>query len=284
MPLSHVGWLRVAACSLFSALLCTVIQADSFVYSNFSSTAGLNLVASATQIGNEVRLSAAVPNTVGSLWNTTKRSVENGFETMFTFRVTGMSGNLDFTGQPGGDGLAFLVQNTSSGAFGVAGSYMGYEVANSIAVELDTWQNPNFLALEPSNNHVGVQSNGTGMNGPGAGQFLGAAAVTPNMSDGAVHTGMVRYVPNSLTVFIDNMVTPVLTVPVNLSTLLSLDSGKAFVGFTGGGASAYENHDLLSWKFASIPEPSSLAIAALAAIAIALRRRTYRIPSCGGQN
>ena len=73
------------------------------------------------------------------------------------------------TGQPGGDGFAFVIQNTSSTALGLTNSYMGYEISNSLAAEFDTWRNSNFLGLEPSNNHVGVQSAGTGVNNPFAG-------------------------------------------------------------------------------------------------------------------
>jgi hypothetical protein len=78
------------------------------------------------------------------------------------------------------------------------------------------------------------------------------------MSDTNVHTAMVRYVPNSLQVFVDDMVTPVLSVAVDLGNLLSLDSGSAYIGLTGGGANAYENHFVLNWKFRSIPEPASI--------------------------
>jgi hypothetical protein len=273
MRLSPVGSLPLAFFVLFIGLMAASLDAQTFNYPNFSSTAGLSLAASASPTGSEIRVSPSLPSTVGSVWYATKQRVEDGFETMFEFRITQPAGVTDVTGNPGGDGMAFVVQNTSNTASGIAGSYMGYEIANSIAVELDTWQNFNFIAQEPSNNHAGVQSAGTGVNSPFAGQYMGAAPVIPNMSDGAVHAGMVRYTPGLLSIFVDNMVVPVLAVPVNLSTLLNLDSGTAFVGFTAGGADAYENHDLLSWKFRSIPEPGTLVLALLAGAFLVMRRR-----------
>jgi hypothetical protein len=266
-------------CVRVAAFVCVLIAwlgasaHAGFTYSNFSSTSGSNLVASATQVGNEVRLSPASPSTVGSLWFATKQDVQKGFVSTFTFRITGMGGATDANGMNGGDGFAFVVQNTSNTAFGIAGSYMGYEIANSVAAEFDTWRNGNFVALEPSSNHVGVQSAGTGTNSPFASHYKGAAAVGPNMSNGALHTGRVFYQSNSMSIFVDNMVTPALTIPINLSTLLSLDSGKAFVGFTAGGAGTFENHFLSSWDFQSLAEPSS-AITLLVSLMLIGRRRS----------
>jgi hypothetical protein len=270
------GWwyaaLSLALCPAWSD------SALAFNYANFSSTAGLNVVSSAAQSSNDIRLSPSSPSTAGAIWFGTKQSVENGFDTTFDFRITGVSGTTDFNGQPGGDGIAFVVQNASATALGLTNSYMGYEIANSLAAEFDVFRNGNFLSQEPSGNHVGVQSNGTAVNDPFAGAYLGAAAVVPDMSNGSVHTGRVLYVPGSLKMFVDDLVNPELTISVNLSTLLSLDSGTAYVGFTAGGAAAYENHDLLNWNFTSVPEPTSLVTLLIGTLFVGARRRIYPRP------
>jgi hypothetical protein len=50
-------------------------------------------------------------------------------------------------------------------------------------------------------------------------------------------------------VFVDNPNVPVLTIPgLNLSTLLSLDNGAAWVGFTAGTGATFEAHDILAWQ------------------------------------
>ena len=70
---------------------------------------------------------------------------------------------------------------------------------------------------------------------------------------------------------------PALTVSVELANILTLDQGKAWLGFTANsGGAAWENHDIISWSYqdeiASVAEPSSvfglLAIGAIGAGAI----------------
>jgi len=55
--------------------------------------------------------------------------------------------------------------------------------------------------------------------------------------------------PGVLRVFLDNVGTPILTVNVNLSTLLSLNDGSAWVGLTGATGGSTENNDILNWTF-----------------------------------
>ncbi len=255
------------------------LQAVPISFPDFSSTTDLNIVGDAAQVGNIVRLSSSSPGERGSTWFRAKQGVEVGFDTTFSFRITAPAGADDADGLNGGDGFAFVVQNTSDAALGLANSYMGYEIANSLAVEFDTFRNGNFLALEPNSNHVGVQSLGTGVNTPFAPAFLASAAVGSNLSDGGVHTAKVSYAPGSLQIFVDDFIHPVLTVPVDLGSLLNLSAGTAYVGFTGGGAAAYENHDLLSWHFATVPEPSSisLAVGGVLGLLALTRRRQARI-------
>ena len=70
-----------------------------------------------------------------------------------------------------------------------------------------------------------------------------------NLSDGNVHTVILQYDPGTLSIFVDNPGTPVLTVPLQLATLLSLNGQTAYVGFTGGTGALTENNDILSWTF-----------------------------------
>ena len=79
-----------------------------------------------------------------------------------------------------------------------------------------------------------------------------------------VHRARVDYTPGALSLFIDDMNAAVLASAIDLSSLLSLDSGMAYVGFTAGTGGGYENHDILSWNHQSIPEPISAALVLLA--------------------
>ena len=45
-----------------------------------------------------------------------------------------------------------------------------------------------------------------------------------------------------------------LKVPINIEELLTLDSGKAYVGFTGATGQAYQEHKIVQWRFTSVRE------------------------------
>jgi hypothetical protein len=69
----------------------------------------------------------------------------------------------------------------------------------------------------------------------------------------------------ALSIFLDDLAIPALTVPAQLDNMLNLSSGRAYVGFTAGTFFAWENHDILNWSFreqpaSAVPEPASLAL------------------------
>jgi hypothetical protein len=232
----------------------------------------MNGSAAASKNGNGQKVLRLTPddslNRAGSAWWMTQQSVANGFTTVFQFQITHSSDN----GPGPADGFAFVVQNAHNygdagplSALGGTSADLGYgstpneegviPIDNSIAIEFDTFQN----SWDPNNNHVAVQSCGTGNNTPEHGlvctssqsSTLGITS-TPgvNLSDGNVHTVILQYDPGTLSIFVDNNSTPVLVVPLQLATLLSLNAGQtAYVGFTGGTGSSTENNDILTWTF-----------------------------------
>lgn len=199
-----------------------------------------------------------------SAWYNVPQSVGSGFTTVFQFRITPADGQAD--------GIAFVLQNASNYGAGAQlsarstgqGGDIGYGSAddsgtpidNSLAIEFDTYQN----GWDPDNDHIAVQSCGTGNNTPdhtatcpsGNPAKLGIASM-PNsitLADGNVHTVIIQYDPGMLNIYIDNNGTPVLTVPVTLTTLLNLVAGQnAYVGFTGATGGSSEVADILSWTF-----------------------------------
>jgi hypothetical protein len=97
------------------------------------------------------------------------------------------------------------------------------------------------------------------------------------MNDGNIHHVLISYSPGSLSVYFDSLTTPLFTTSVNLDSLLSLDNGTAFVGFTAGTGNGSQNQDILGWRFAVVPEPSAWALAVLSSASLlALRRRKAR--------
>jgi len=161
----------------------------------------------------------------------------------------------------GSDGFAFVIQNTAADALGLAGGGIGFAgIDNSLAVKFDTHAN----GFEPQAPFVSFQPLGLGSQTAS----LASSNAIPNIKDALVHQVRIDYAPGKLSLFIDDMSSAVLVRSLDLSTLLSLDAGMAYVDFTAATGGGYENHDILNWDFQSVPEPISatLLLVALAAM------------------
>jgi hypothetical protein len=248
----------------------------SFAFSDFTSLAGLQLNGDAAKSGTELRLApqGLGREGAGSAWFTTKQTVEQGFDTTFSFRIAGIA-----------DGFAFVIQNSSASALGGTGGDLGYGralasgIPNSIAIEFDIILNGDDPG-EPSDNHISVHTRGTQPNSRFEEFSIGAANLaSPNLNDGSVHQGRIKYANGTLQIFVDNLDTPRLSVPTNLGTLLSLDAGKAFVGLTAGVGAQAANHDILSWSFT---ESVQSDIAVVDATTLDFRRFDIKYEVTGG--
>lgn len=261
-------------CLLVLIALTTTASYGQITFNDFSDVSSLALNGSATQATNDggqkvLRLSLDGNTHVsGSAWfQTQQQSVSRGFTSVFHFQITH---SVSFGLNPA-DGIAFLIQNSSGEGFGTqarggAGGSIGYgpgddedpgtAIPNSLAVEFDTYQND----FDPNANHIAVQSCGTLPNSPDHNGPCALGIVTDlggmTLADGFEHTAVIEYDPPAgdatgiLRVFIDNFGTPILTVNVDLSSLLSLsEDDTAWVGFTGATGSLTENNDILSWTF-----------------------------------
>ncbi len=253
-------------------------------YPDFNSVAGLNLVGVAAQYGDRLRVTPVTDREGGAAWYKTKQQVDAGFVTTFDFQFTGLGWEHSGWQDIGGDGLTFAVQNSSDAAIGASGAAIGYGsdpnngIPNSLVVELDTYPNnwgPAYLDNgDPDNNHISVQTNGLGPNNAAIEYSLGyTTGGIPNMSDEEVHSVKIEYYPGTMDVYLDDMINPALSVSVDLDSLLGLDDGKAWVGFTAGVGASWENHDILTWSFSEVPEPGTLALLGIASACVALRRR-----------
>jgi hypothetical protein len=96
-----------------------------------------------------LRLTAGGYRQSGSAWSTQKIDLSKSFETEFKAYL--------HHGQPGADGIAFVVQTQGPRALGGWGGGIGYRfIKPSVAVEFDTFQN----TADPSSNHLAVVMNG----------------------------------------------------------------------------------------------------------------------------
>jgi hypothetical protein len=213
----------------------------------------LNLVGNAVRLEDRLRLTADQESQTGAAWLPAKQSVQGGFEATFQWQI---SRNAQ---EDGADGFAFVIQNANGLALGDGGDGIGYSgIPNSLAVEFDTLQNPpeefGGQLGDPNDNHISVQSQGTLPNSADPTFSLGSATTIPLLADGGVHNAKVAYVPGTLTIFLDDLTRPILTVPVDLGTTLSLDNSRAWIGFTAATGGRSQAHDILSFSFVGTEE------------------------------
>ena len=229
--------------------------------------------------------------------------MREGFETTFTFRLSGASLRCSVMDDVsthcrarGADGFTFAVQSAAPDALGHEGAGLGYDgVPSSLAVEFDTHYNPELL--EPYENHVAVHARGgragarransanhshalaSAVHGVGdlaEGEHVARVTYTPRLEADALFSGAFEASAHSaaflaahrsgggspdwldggigaLSVYVDDLLSPVLVTPLNLAGTLDLHNhGRAWVGFTAGtGFATWQVHDILEWKFRS---------------------------------
>ena len=161
------------------------------------------------------------------------------------------------------DLLAFSRMSRTELGYGRANASLpAVALNNSLVVEIDTW----LSAGDLSANEVSVQTGGSGENRADAGFSIGRISPAINMSDGLVHIMRIRSMPGTLDVYLDNLVTPLLSLPWNFSTggtwvvsntpvggLSLLGGTSAYVGFSSATGGAWEHHDVLWWNWDSCP-------------------------------
>jgi hypothetical protein len=229
------------------------------IQQNYTISTGFALVGTAAVNGAGVQLTSA-RSQAGAAWAGTEQSVASGFSASFQFQITADAANDYFA-----DGLAFVIQGSSSGlsALGGGGGDIGYGgIKNSLAIEFDTYDDSGAPIDDPNGNHVAIISNGTNANNASHSLSYSVVAVTNSslgaltLADGALHTVTITYTGGSsgtLTVSVGNT-TIVTATNLNLQTLLGLPAtGLAWVGFTGGSGGGGENGDIYNWSYTAGP-------------------------------
>jgi hypothetical protein len=223
-----------------------------FTYPNFSDIAGLTLNGNAEKVGSVLLVGPATFDQIGSAYYTTQVNVGQGFATTFTLNMKPSSGSGTTA-----DGMSFIIQNSSVNALGTSTGQPGYDgIPNSLAVEFDTFYNPQIS--DPNNNHVGIQSCGTAPNSfdHGSSCDLGLQPTLPiTLADGNSHKVQITYLPHTsgagtFSIEIDSQ--HILSIGVNLATLLSLNGNDAWVGFTAGSGADFEYGTVRNWTFATV--------------------------------
>jgi hypothetical protein len=192
-------------------------------HEDFALTNDLNLAGNAFFTNGSLRLTPAVSSQTGSAWFTRRLFCQNGFTTVFQFRISNPVNG-------GADGFSFNIQNVASNA--LAG-----EDGLGASIKFDTWQSPGELGT----NFVSVR---------GAGFPTTTVDLTPYtivLDDGFPHTVELQHDGLNANLWVDGFHV-VTNAPMPLEGALD-SSGKAWVGFGARTGGAWENHDILSWEF-----------------------------------
>lgn len=218
-----------------------------------------------------LRLTPAVARQRGAAWYMERVDISRGFTTDFQFLLSGEDGEADENGIVGADGLAFVVQGAGDTAISTdAGWTLGYHgIMNSLAVEFDTFMNGTAgeyeqadvtAGMQPPGHHISVNTRGAGANSA-LHEDASIACTTGELvlaePQGVGRLARITYLPGRprgggrLRIFLDDMSTPVLQVPLQdrLQNLLGLEDGTAWVGFTAATGAGWQNHDIRSWTF-----------------------------------
>ncbi|KAF1775324.1 Immunoglobulin-like fold [Phytophthora cactorum] len=263
-----------------------------YVFDKSTPTQPVDAAPITTACGTALRLSGSQSFLTGAAWYPRQMNVREGFTTSFSFRAANPStmcrvmDNVHTNCRSrGGDGFAFVIQNDVQQelALGSGGMSLGYGgLQNALAIEFDTWFNPELLDVYE--NHISVHVSGKGgVVQPNHTHSLGATSNLPDLTED-VHTVRITYKPNLdesmlfdeaftastlagnffstgawrmgiglLAIYLDDMNSPVLTVPLRIENTLELFHGRAWVGFTGAtGANTWQTLDILSWSFTSL--------------------------------
>ena len=254
--------------------------------------------AATMKCGPALRLTASSPRLTGAAWYKREMEVGEGFDTTFTYRISNPSLRCNshddvytHCRSRGADGFAFVLQANAKQALGGSGQELGYGgIVNSLAIEFDTFFNPELL--EPYENHISVHTRGwRDANSANQTYSLGHTNEVPDLTDGDIKV-RIKFDPNldetmlfrpqfqsspfvshflenadfpnggmpdwgvgfgMLQVYVNDLNDPVLIVPLSLEETLHLNHGRSWVGFTSAtGFNTWQVHDILDWHFTSL--------------------------------
>jgi hypothetical protein len=150
-------------------------------------------------------------------------------------------------------------------SIGSSGGVLGYTgIWPSIGVEFDTWNNR--APYDQDSNHIGINTNGDI-------ESITASYVAPDFNDGNSWYAWINYDGTFLEVRANQTgvrpAAPLLSCDIDIPRIL--DTSMAYVGFTAGTGSSWENHTILSWQYidsyppevphqAPVPVPATLLL------------------------
>jgi hypothetical protein len=238
--------LRTRIAAVVVGLVATLVVTSSVMgagvnFPDFSSVGGLSINGDAAKNGDELQVTDAQSDQVGSAF-TKKRLINpaKSFKSQFRVRISAPD---PFSA---GDGMAFVIHAGPKDAIGpgIGGEDLGYaDIDPSLAIELDIYQN--FDHGDPNANHIAVHLNGD--------SFTAEETATPTFAllDGTTSV-WVQYSASThkLKIFAapdkHKPSNPLITYEKNLTNLFPGSDLRA--GFTGATGSNVAEQSVLSWS------------------------------------
>ena len=211
----------------------------------------LTIVGSAHGFGRDGRLQLTTDagNQVGGVYYRTPVRLDG--RTSFTQQVQFRS-----LRRGPSDGMAIVLQGASASPLGLAGEGLGYGgVPNSVAVEIDTYQNGH----DPDANHLAILTNGDltarALHSPSVGELSAGAWRTAWIDYDAVTRQLsvrLRFVQSDI-----RPARPVLSFPIDLPAVLGSD--RLYVGLTSATGGVSNPWRLRKWTFSAGADARSTA-------------------------
>ena len=228
-----IKWAFVTSIMIYVTCSLTTLHAD-FNYTDFSDMTGLTTVGTAVPFLNRVRLTSSAISQVGAVYTTDPQAVTQGFDTTFEYSIGPITG--------GADGMAFVIQSDSPTALYSNGGELGYHgMPRSLVIEIDNYTNGNWF--DPGGQHLSIH----GLIGqPNSADESTASLAQATVQVTGNHTMRIRYEGTTFEVYLDDLVTPVMTVDLNLEEYL--EGPMAWVGFTGATGGLVQTNEVISWS------------------------------------
>lgn len=188
----------------------------------------LSMVGSASVVGTTLRMTPDIGGLSGGAWWKSKLPVTEGFDVSFMFQF-----HSPFS--MGADGMAFVIQNTSTALAGDENGLLGG--TPQLALGFDSYQNPG----EPSAAIVRLWLNG---------QLLHLMNLGGDFTNSGIHSVVFSYKNGLLSASLNGTTLLFKNIAANLGTAGITDAdGKAWIGFTARTGGVSENHDVLSLSY-----------------------------------
>mmetsp|Transcript_3972 Transcript_3972/g.9423 ORF Transcript_3972/g.9423 Transcript_3972/m.9423 type:complete len:781 (-) Transcript_3972:186-2528(-) len=184
------------------------------------------VVGSAVIAAGSLRLTPNQPSQAGAAWLRSKLPLAKPWRCRFVVQMSGGGG---------ADGMALLLRGGGNDeAIGLDGSGLGYDgIPQSLAIELDTYKSDGNA--ETAAPHVSVHTMGARPNSAHQRASIAYSDNVCRLNDGNMHAVLVTYDGTRLTVHLDDLGSPLLTVEVDIASQLGGQSlSLGFTASTGG--------------------------------------------------